>query len=677
MSMAEFHPFAMALVITLYDEIRHGDAARVLQQLNAAPGGAVEVRLNSPGGLVSEGLAIYNALRPRKPTVYIDGVVASIASLIAMAGQKVIAAENSLLMIHDPWTDTTGNPSQLRRTADLLDKHLDAMVSAYARSGLKESQLRGLMAAETWMTAEEALDLGFVDEIGEALRYAAHSPAAYAGYHNTPESLMTTTARKGGARAADDPNTGTPGTPDEGGGANEKSLEAFKAGMASDSVAKAAHDAVMEQLKQRQVTIAVTARSLGHHPGVHALAVEAMADPTISLEDFNRQVMACIGRETSPSGGVLHGEGLIYSGRDGTRGTDFVHAASDALVIRAGIRVDRPHAGARDVANMGLQGIARACVDRAGRYSGGKPGEVVRAALSTSDFPAILENTLGKALRAGYESEQQTFTAWTRKVEVPDFKVQSRVILGSAPDLDLVLEGGEYTYGSMDEDKATYKVDKYGKLVRFTWEAMINDDLDSFLRITQAMGLAAARAEADNIYGTFDANSGAGPQMQDGINLFHADHGNLATSASGLDSAALGAGRILLRRQKALGGGMLNLAPRFLLVAPEHEQDAEILLAAASRSISQGSDNALVPAWLAKLELVVEARLDGSAAYLLTSPASIDTLERAWLEADGGPVIRENEGFSVDDKVYKVRHVFGARWLDWRGVVKLPISAEG
>src|SRR5690606_13889086 len=159
---------------------------------------------------------------------------------------------------------------------------------------------------------------------------------------------------------------------------------------------------------------------------------------------------------------------------------------------------------ARDVAGMGLHGIARACVDRSGRHSDGRPGDVIRAAMSTSDFPAILENSLGKALRSGYESEQQTFTAWTRKVEVPDFKPQSRVILGSAPDLKLVLEGGEYEYGSMDEDKATYKVDKYGRMVRFTWEAMVNDDLGSFLRTTQAMGLAAARAEADNIYGTFD-----------------------------------------------------------------------------------------------------------------------------------------------------------------------------
>ncbi len=278
-------------------------------------------------------------------------------------------------------------------------------------------------------------------------------------------------------------------------------------------------------------------------------------------------------------------------------------------------------------------------------------------------------------MRAGYETEPATFTAWTRHVRVKDFKPQSRVLLGSAPELRTVLEGAEYEYGAIDEDKAVpYAVQKFGRMVQLTWETLVNDDLDAFLRMTQAMGQAALRVEADNIYNTFLQNSGNGPLMQDAKALFHADHGNLAASASALDADALGAARVLLRRQTALGGGVLNLVPRFLLVAPEHEQAAETLLAAAARSMSQGSDNALVPAWLAKLELVVEARLDEDACYLLTSPDNVDTLERAWLEEDDGPKIEEEDGFAVDAKSYKVRHVCGSRWLDWRGAVKLPIA---
>ncbi len=70
----------------------------------------------------------------------------------------------------------------------------------------------------------------------------------------------------------------------------------------------------------------------------------------------------------------------------------------------------------------------------------------------------------------------------------------------------------------------------------------------------------------------------------------------------------------------------------------------------------------------------MEVRLDGSAFYLLTGPESVDTFERAWIDADNGPVITEEDGFKDDTKTYKVRHVFGGRWLDWRGAVKVPIG---
>ncbi|MEA9654881.1 hypothetical protein ABFU65_11020 [Xanthomonas campestris pv. raphani] len=162
--------------------------------------------------------------------------------------------------------------------------------------------------------------------------------------------------------------------------------------------------------------------------------------------------------------------------------------------------------------------------------------------------------------------------------------------------------------------------------------------------------------------------------MQDSRPLFCAEHKNLTEKFPGITADALAAARVLLRRQIAVGGGALNLPPRFLLVAPEHEQGAEILLAAAARSLSQGDSNTLIPAWLAQLQLVVEARLPANAFYLLTSPDAVDTLERAHLEEDNAPRITEDEGFKTDTRTYKVRHVFAARWLDWRGAVKVPVA---
>lgn len=671
MSPVSAHHAGMAVILTFYDEVREGAAARVLDDLARDPAASVEVRINSPGGSVTEGLAIFNALKPRKPTVYIDGIAASIASLIAMAGDKIIAAENALIMIHDPWVQTVGNAASLRRNADLLDKHRDAMLGAYLRTGLARGRILELLAAETWLSAGEAQALGFVDEIAEPLRYAAHADSCFASYHNTPKELLIMSTNAGRARAADPAQT--PAAADLQTGDENKTLDAFKKGLASDAVTKAAHDAVMAALQERNDQIAAMAQPyVETNAAIRSLMVNALSDPKVTTEQFGQRVLAELARGRGP----LNGGGYVATGSQGS--SDFIAAASDALAMRAGIRIDKPHPGARDVSGMSLPDIVRACASRSGRsldLAGQNRGALVQAAMTTSDFPAILGDSLGKALRAGFAAEPATYEAWTRKVLVADFKPQERPVLGSAPGLLHVPEGDEYQYGAIDEDRAVpYSVAKFGRIVKLTWEALINDDLGAFLRMTQALGNAAARAEGDAIYSTFAENAGAGPTMQDGKALFHVDHANLATAAANFDAAALAAARVLLRRQIAIGGGVLNLTPRYLLVSPEHEQAAETLLAAAARGMSQGSGNELVPAWMAKLELVVEARLNDGAFYLLSAGESVDTYERAWLESDNGPVIQEKDGFNTDDKSYKVRHVFGGRWLDWRGAVKVPLS---
>ena len=134
------------------------------------------VRLHSPGGDVYDALAIHNALQrhPAAVTIYIDGLCASAATLVALAGDEVHMASNGQYMIHEPWTITVGDSEDHQRRADLLDTTADQIVALYARkSGQSPDSIRELMRAETWMTAQQALDLGFIDAIDEPLRIAA------------------------------------------------------------------------------------------------------------------------------------------------------------------------------------------------------------------------------------------------------------------------------------------------------------------------------------------------------------------------------------------------------------------------------------------------------------------------------------------------------------------------
>lgn len=162
--------------IYLYDAIGDAswgfiDAATVVSDLQQLKGKSVTMRLNSPGGSVDEAKAIYNAIqRHGDVTISVDSLAASAASYIAMAGKRVVMAENALMMIHNSWTFAAGNSTELRKIADLLDKYTEASVSAYAKkAGKDEKEISSLMESETWFNAQEALDYGLVDEIGNVI----------------------------------------------------------------------------------------------------------------------------------------------------------------------------------------------------------------------------------------------------------------------------------------------------------------------------------------------------------------------------------------------------------------------------------------------------------------------------------------------------------------------------
>ena len=151
-----------------WDEVTSKEFAEQLKEVEDAE--TISVRINSPGGDVFAGQAIYSMLKRCKAqiVVYIDGLAASIASLVAMAGDKVIMPKNSMMMIHKPWTISAGNANDMRQQADTLDKVEESMLAAYVeKTGLAEDEIKQLLADETWLTASMALEKGFCDEIEE------------------------------------------------------------------------------------------------------------------------------------------------------------------------------------------------------------------------------------------------------------------------------------------------------------------------------------------------------------------------------------------------------------------------------------------------------------------------------------------------------------------------------
>ena len=182
--------------IHIYDEIGvHGITAKsFLQDLKDLKGKDITVHINSTGGDVFQGQAIYTALKnySGKVTVKIEGLAASMATIIALAADRVEMTSNSLFMIHSPMSNVFGNKAQMRKQINALEKVETTMLSVYkAKTKISEEEIEQMMARETWMSAHEALELGFVDDVLGAVKVVAKYDLS--GYQNkTPEQILNT-----------------------------------------------------------------------------------------------------------------------------------------------------------------------------------------------------------------------------------------------------------------------------------------------------------------------------------------------------------------------------------------------------------------------------------------------------------------------------------------------------
>lgn len=186
--------------VLIYDEIG-GWGIRAIDLINEINSGdtklPLNVYINSPGGDLVEALAIFNVIKRYEgyTTAYIDGIAASSASYISMAFDKVVMPENTMMMIHDPISYAVGNADDMRETADLLDKFKNSILSGYAdKSGKTVDEISALLSNETWLTAKEALDIGFADEIIDAIEVVAMSREW--NFKNAPDSIVKNESAK-------------------------------------------------------------------------------------------------------------------------------------------------------------------------------------------------------------------------------------------------------------------------------------------------------------------------------------------------------------------------------------------------------------------------------------------------------------------------------------------------
>lgn len=166
-------------------------AGEFVKQLNAFNGEPVHIFVNSSGGSAFDGSAIYSAITryTGKVTAHIDGLAASAASFCILSADEVIVSPSAMMMIHNAWTYAAGNAIELREMADSLEKLDETITGIYTRkTGMSAEEVAAMMRVETWMTAEEAIEMGFADTMGDAANVSANVNARmFAMFKNPPD----------------------------------------------------------------------------------------------------------------------------------------------------------------------------------------------------------------------------------------------------------------------------------------------------------------------------------------------------------------------------------------------------------------------------------------------------------------------------------------------------------
>ncbi len=640
--------------ISIYDEIGFWGitAQRFAQNLKDCGNNLKQINLHihSPGGDVFDGIAIYNLLKnhPANITVYIDGLAASMASVIAMAGDEIIMPENAMMMIHKPWGIQGGDAEDMRNYADLLDKVENTLIPAYAnKTGKTPEELAEMLSAETWLNAKECVEQGFADKLAEPLvAMASIKSKKLEEFENMPKAIKDFLfAPQGNAATTTAPQ------------ATANQPPAPTAPVNQPPTAPVDNTAQMQAaMAKRNEDIKAVFAPFGE--AYNDLLVECLGDVSITAEQSKDKLLARLGAGTTPSAnaGAYAGNGNIVG-----------DSVKQSLLARAGIDTDKANAKDNAYNAMTLRELARASlVDRGVSVSGHNAMSMVGLAFthSSSDFGQILIDVAHKSLLKGWETAAENFDQFTSRGILTDFRASKRVGLGDFGYLPEVGEGEEYTYGTIGDEGASVALATYGQLFSITRQAIINDDMHLLTKIPEKMGQAARATIAKLVFALLSGNAKA----QDGKALFDASHKNTITNAV-LDLANIDKGIQMMNGFVNARGEPLAIEPEFMLLPTSMYTRGLQLIKSASVEGSDANSGIINPL-RDIVSPIKSARLqaaDEKSWYLINKEA----IEVSYLDGIDIPYMEQQNGFTVDGVSTKVRIDAGVNVIDYRGVVKV------
>lgn len=627
-------------------------AADFVRDFGAIDAEEITIRINSFGGSVVDGIAIYNAIKrhPAKVHTEIDGIAYSIASMIAMAGDTRGIAENGRLMIHAPWTIGMGNARDLREAADDLDQYASMMSSAYVNaSGKPQDEVLALLTdgENHYYNATESQAAGFVTEITAALPVAASA-------HKHFDLSRYQRGEKHAAAAA---------KPEEQDMPQENPTPAAEPQAAQQPSADDIKAAALREEKQRRGAVAAAFNQFKEHD-FGDLKAQCLDDTECTADKAREKILAKLAAGVEPLQ-----KPRIDIAHDS--GAEFKAAAVNAVLARAGIKTDD---GDNEMRAFGFHDFARRALAVAGTRTDGMGKEqIIQAALSTSDFPMIFENAMHKTLVSAYNDVPVIWDQICDVTDLADFRPHNRYRMGSFGRLKKMGEGGEIQNITLpDAEREQLSADENGLIFELTYRMLVDDDMGAFLRIAQGLGRSAALSVEEDFFTLLTGN----PTMSDGVAMFHADHDNLAGTGSAVSVSSLGAARQAMRKQKDPGGNSYIAVNPEILLTPLAVEDT------AWQVINSPTDPSKTNSRTANREnnrwtLLSSPYMDEVSAtewYALARPGISPAFSVGFVGGRRTPEVTTEDNFRTRGIAYRVTHDYGVGADDYRTAYKNPGS---
>jgi ATP-dependent protease ClpP protease subunit len=659
-------------------------AADVRKSL-AEMSGPITVRLNSGGGVASEGQAIYTALLdyPDEVTVHIDGAAASAASLIAMAGDKIVMRDGAWMLIHDPaqpWAMNRGTEDDHRKTADELSVIATGYARVYARrAGIDLAAAREIMKAETLYDAQAAVAAGFATETDEAMAATA-ATFDYRIYANAPEAARKASeslGRKAPAREAVLAMfAGAPRTTEKEATMADKPAVPADAPVADPVVMTATPPAPVQPAQPDMAAERARSRRIAE------MFADAGLDMTVaaSLISEGATIEMAVDKslELRRAKAGTHDRNLppAPTARIGRDERDTMRAGMQSAITAQLARTAPESDAARGWMQKSIVEMAAEATDYRGPLrTADDRNEAIRMAMhSTSDFPIILENALNKRLADSYAKAVPTYMAVAERIDFNDFRPHPISNVGDFPGLLPVAETGEIRFGTVGEKKETVTLVAYGVGLGISRQMLINDDLSAIDRVLRTRGESVAAWEDATFWSMFLSGSNAdGPTLTEtGRQVFNTTDGTKAGSNAAITITSLAAGRAAMRKQRGIqsaaakgDGQMLNLQPTILLVGPDKETEAQQLVTPI-----QPSQASNVNPFQASLRIITTPYITGNSWYLMAEPSRLASFMYGFLNGQAGPRLRMDEPFGVQGVRYTLERDFGCGAIDFRSVYR-------